>query len=445
MTRPSLHRPTLLPGLPRIWRGVHTLQLGLDPAYAVLVDLPDPVVAHLLDLLDGTRPERAIVQAAADMGISLTEATTLLDVLHEAGLVVPAQRLLPPTLDVAGRRLLSGEATALALRPPRLSRRPPSRGLTASPASLLRKRHQAKVVVAGRSRLAAGVAVALAQAGVGHVHADLSGTVTDEDRITAPLPAAAVGTPRVTAVPEAVEAAAPGTDIRAIRGGNASLIVQFAPDKPVALLALAHLQRRRPYLPVAVREAITVIGPLVPATGRPCLNCLVLHRNQRTSEALRLLPPFSTARPVPAPSRSDPDAMPPPGASASPVPASARFSDEPPPPIPMQDRPVDSPPDARGPAQVVGSPPPPAVWPNGHTAMDDPYAVPNQRPGQEPLSVAGAWAAVGHVVAEALMFLDGGEPESLGAEIEIWSPGRVRRRSWAAHPHCACAAPRRRL
>ena len=44
------------PGLPRVWRGPHTLQLGTDPTRAVLIDLPDPRAAELLDLLDGTRP-----------------------------------------------------------------------------------------------------------------------------------------------------------------------------------------------------------------------------------------------------------------------------------------------------------------------------------------------------------------------------------------------------
>ncbi|WP_305785189.1 hypothetical protein [Symbioplanes lichenis] len=495
MTRPSLQRPTLLPGLPRIWRGVHTLQLGLDPAYAVLVDLPDPVLAHLLDLLDGTRPERTLLHLAADLGIPPAEAGTLLEVLAEAGLVVPAQRLIPPTFDTASRRLLSGEAAALALRPPRLSRRPPSRGQTASPASLLRKRREAKVVVAGRSRLAAGIAVALAQAGIGHIHADLAGTITDEDRITAPLPPSAVGTPRATAVTEAVEAAAPATDTRPIRSAAPALTIQFAPDKPVALLALSHLQRRRPYLPVTVREATTVIGPLVPATGRPCLNCLVLYRNETTSEALRLLPPTAapdqlssdfpeliSPDPVPLdfpdPITPDPvpldfpDPLPP----DCPDPISAALAGPPPttparavpePPAPPSPEPVDPPTAARAHASsdattlgpdfpdASGSPSSawaasegdftlPAAWPDGHTAMDDPYAVPNQRPGQEPLSVAGAWAAIGYVVAEALLFIDGGEPESLGAEVEIWSPSRIRRRTWTPHPNCACASSRRR-
>ncbi|MGH3681909.1 MAG: hypothetical protein ACRDT2_16870, partial [Natronosporangium sp.] len=55
-----LARPTLLPGLRRIWRDRHRLQLGVDPARAVTLQLPEPGTARLLDLLDGTRSERTV-------------------------------------------------------------------------------------------------------------------------------------------------------------------------------------------------------------------------------------------------------------------------------------------------------------------------------------------------------------------------------------------------
>src|SRR3954451_11679902 len=91
-------RPTLIPGLPRVWRGTNTLQLGLDPARAVLLDLPDPRTAQILDLLDGARPERVVVGRAAEYGISPDDVRSLLDTLHAAGLVVPAHTLVPPSL-----------------------------------------------------------------------------------------------------------------------------------------------------------------------------------------------------------------------------------------------------------------------------------------------------------------------------------------------------------
>ncbi|MER6592978.1 hypothetical protein ABT214_14230, partial [Micromonospora purpureochromogenes] len=65
LSRPPLPRPTLLPGLTRLWRDRHTLQLGLDPGRAVLLEVADPRAARLLDLLDGSRSERGILADAA--------------------------------------------------------------------------------------------------------------------------------------------------------------------------------------------------------------------------------------------------------------------------------------------------------------------------------------------------------------------------------------------
>jgi len=42
------------------------------------------------------------------------------------------------------------------------------------------------------------------------------------------------------------------------------------------------------------------------------------------------------------------------------------------------------------------------------------------------------------ITHEALTFLDGGTPETLGAEVVITTPGHTRRRTWAPHPACGC-------
>src|SRR4029453_18222479 len=110
----TLRRPILLPGLARAWRGPHTLQLGVDPPRAISIDLPDPRVARLLDLLDGRRTERAVLARIAADGVSADDSRVLLDALHAAGLVLPAADLLPPALPEAARQRLVGEATALA-------------------------------------------------------------------------------------------------------------------------------------------------------------------------------------------------------------------------------------------------------------------------------------------------------------------------------------------
>jgi hypothetical protein len=287
MTRYRLLRPTLLPGLPRVWRGANTLQLGLDPARAVLVELPDPRAARMLDLLDGTRPERVVLAHAAEQGVAAADAHELLETLRAAGLVLSAPSLLPSSLTADARARLTGEAAALAL------------SRTRTPARILRRRGAARVVVAGRGRLGAGIAVALAEAGVQHVHPDQAGVVAAAELPGGPLRAADVGRPRADAVAEAVIRAAPETRTHPVRRGAASLIVQLAHDQPVGLLAAGHAQRRQPHLCVTVREGVAVVGPLVPRTGGPCLNCIDLFRRERDPGWPELSGQFGGAAPEP--------------------------------------------------------------------------------------------------------------------------------------------------
>lgn len=363
MSRSPLLRPALLPGIARVWRTPHTLQLGLDPCRAVLVELPDPGAAKLLDLLDGTRPERAILRSAAELGIRPDETRALLDSLQAAGLLLSAPSLLPTSLPETTRRLLTPEATALALeraQPPTSlaepgSKPPPAAGQ--SPARVLLRRTKAKIVVTGRGRLAAPIAVALAEAGIGHVEPDLTGAVIEADLPGGPLHAADIGLPRRAAIAAAVQRAAPGTATKPVRRGAATLTIQLGYDQPVELLAARHASRQQPHLAVAIREGAAVIGPFVPAAGGPCLNCLDLHRRDRD-----------------------------------------------------------------------------AGWP-GLGVQLTPEAP-------EPCGVATLLCATSFATAEALTFLDGGKPETLGAAVEITAPGRFRRRSWPVHPACDCAARR---
>jgi hypothetical protein len=361
MTGSPLLRPTLLPGLPRVWRSPNTLQLGLDPARAVLIDLPDPSAARMLDLLDGSRAERVVLADAVEHGVAAADARELLDTLHEVGLVLAAPSLLPPSLTEDARARLRGEATALALHQTAERRAtgpgPPSSAhpgrAQVTPAQRLRRRGAAHVVVAGRGRLGAGIAVALAEAGVGHVHPDQAGAVGRAELAGSPLHAADVGRPLSEAVADAVTRAAPHTETHPVRRGAATLIVQLGYDQPVALLAAGHARRRQPHLPVAIREGAAVIGPFVPRAGAPCLNCVDLHRKERD-----------------------------------------------------------------------------AGWPE----LSAQFAG----PAPEPCGVATILAATAYATAEALAFLDGGAPETLGAAVEIAAPGRFRRRTWPPHPRCEC-------
>lgn len=340
MPRPSaspgpVARPTLLPGLRRLWRDRRTLQLGIDPARAVVLELPDAGAARLLDLLDGTRSERAVLAQARQYDIREADAQALLDTLRTAGLVVGAQTLLPHNLPDPVRRRLADEAAALALR---------GTDTTASPAQILRRRAAARVVVAGHGRLATPVALALAQSGVGHV---------------APAESPRAGGDPTTSLAEAIAQAAPGTRTGPLRRRDTSFVVQVGAAGPAGLAAAGYAGRRVPHLSVAVRDTTAVVGPLVPPTGGPCLNCLDLHRRDR-----------------------DP------------------------------------------------------AWPE--------LAAQLATPGREPCAAATVLSAAGLATGEVLRWLDGETPTTLGAIVEITSPGELRRRSWPPHPRCHCFRGARR-
>ncbi|ASW56623.1 TOMM precursor leader peptide-binding protein [Plantactinospora sp. KBS50] len=272
MASAPLLRPTLLPGLARLWRDRHTLQLGLHPDRAILLEVPNPLLARLLDLLDGAHSERGVLDAAVRLGVPRTDARALLEHLRAAGLLLGAAALLPTSLADQDRRRLLAEAVAIALTD--------ATG-AASPAQVLRRRNAARVAVTGRGRLAAPIAVAVGQSGVGNITVDLPGRVEPADLVGAGLSAGDIGRDRSGAVADALTRIVPAVRVGPDRRDRADLVVQVGTDRPAALVAARYAQRRQPHLLVDVREGVAVIGPFVPALGRPCLHCLDLHRQDR--------------------------------------------------------------------------------------------------------------------------------------------------------------------
>ncbi|MBQ1025599.1 hypothetical protein [Micromonospora sp. C95] len=272
MTRAAEHppspRPCLLPGLTRLWRDRYTLQLGLGRERAVLVEMADPRAVRLLDLLDGTRSERQVLTGT---DVRPEHARALLDALRTAGLVVPAHTLVPRDLTGPRRTRLAAEAGALAV----------ATRLPGSPAQVLRRRLAARVTITGGGALGPAIAVALAQAGVGHVHPDLPGTVRPLDLVGTGIAATEIGRPLDAATRAAVQRAAPGTGTGPLRRPRPDLVVQLGSDRPAALLAAGHAQRRQPHLLVDIQEGVPAVGPLVRPPVGPCLRCLDLHRADR--------------------------------------------------------------------------------------------------------------------------------------------------------------------
>ena len=189
-------RPTLLPGLRRLWRDRHAVQLGTDPRRAVVLEFADPRLARVLDLLDGSRTEQAVLRDAATLGITEPAAVALLSTLRDGGLAVDAHTLVPPGLPEPVRRGLTTEIAALAL------------GREVAPAVAIRRRAAAHVLVTGYGRLAVPIAAALAQAGVGHVDTAVSGRTRPSDAAPGGLSPADAGR---LPLPQLPRPAPPGT------------------------------------------------------------------------------------------------------------------------------------------------------------------------------------------------------------------------------------------
>jgi bacteriocin biosynthesis cyclodehydratase domain-containing protein len=262
VSRPSLPRPTLLPGLRPLWRDRHTVQLGTDPEQAMVLEFPHPAAAKLLELLDGSRTERAITDEMGRIGMPAADVHEILTAMIEAGLVVAAHTLMPSALPADQRKRIGREATALALR---FRERP------ASPATILRRRYAARVIIADDGPFARLLAPALLEAGVGKVG-------------------------RVTEAGGAATSVASGqsTPIRA----DDAFVVQVG---RMTRIAIRGSRQRNPHLAIGVRDGVAIVGPLVPPTGGPCLRCLDLHRADRDPAWPRLAAQLADKHAEPTP------------------------------------------------------------------------------------------------------------------------------------------------
>jgi hypothetical protein len=232
-----MSRPTLLPHLRPMWRDRTTLQLGTDPAHAIVVEFAAAATSRVLDLLDGSRTEAQVVRDAAAHGIPADHVLAVIGALGRAGALVAAHTLVPARLPEPARRRLVAEAVSLAVT-----------GVPdgTTPAQLLRRRASARVWVGGGGPLRALLVDTLRAAGIGRVHAGEPG----EARTRPPR--------------------------------DATFAVRLGPDRaPAALLARAYERRCLAHLSVWLRDATVVVGPLVGPRDSPCLNCLELHRCDR--------------------------------------------------------------------------------------------------------------------------------------------------------------------
>ncbi len=235
----------LKPALRRAWRDGATLQIGVDPARALLLAGLGDEEARALGRLDGTRTRDEL---SADPA-----SRRLLTLLGHAGALdedAPAPGALGP------------DGASLSLLHPV----PGAAGLA------LEGRARSRVRVLGAGRVGAAVVGLLVAAGVGGVEAVDAAPVTPADLLPAGHRADVLGLPRDAA---AASAGRPGgrPDIVVVAPAGSTPVTEELAERLVA--------DRVPHLLVTVRETTGAVGPLVLPGSTACLTCVDLHRRDR--------------------------------------------------------------------------------------------------------------------------------------------------------------------
>jgi bacteriocin biosynthesis cyclodehydratase domain-containing protein len=267
-------RPLVKPALRRLWRDPATLQLGIDPAYAIVLGGVDLADANLLDLLDGTRE---LAEASAEAERQGHEPGRIHDLIKALGDAA--------ALDVAPTSAGPVDATRVPdLLSLSLLHREPG-----SASRVMTAREHTTVEVLGAGRVGASIVTLLAAAGIGNVLVSDGGSIRHADFAPGGVRAPGV---RQGSRAEATRALLAGsrTTMGASSGARRAPRSDSSPAESTAILAPAGSVvppewlgqvRHRPHLPVIIRETTALIGPLVLPGLSPCLRCVELSRGDR--------------------------------------------------------------------------------------------------------------------------------------------------------------------
>jgi hypothetical protein len=269
-------RPQLKPALRRVWRDRSTLQLGLDPAHAVVISGLDPGSARLIETLDGTRDLTGVAQGALRLGLDRRQLDELLALLARAGVLEDGAGDMAELAALAGlsrdeRDRLGPDVAAASL----------VRRGTVGDGPLARRRRSV-VQVVGAGRVGAAVVTLLASAGVGAVVVDDAGITAHADVGPAALAVEDVGVRRQEAAVRAARRIAPSvrsTLPSGRRHPDLAVIASGAGVDPA--IADRLLRAGVPHLVTRVRETTGVVGPLVLPGRSSCQRCYELHRSDR--------------------------------------------------------------------------------------------------------------------------------------------------------------------
>jgi bacteriocin biosynthesis cyclodehydratase domain-containing protein len=254
----------LKPALRRLWRDPATLQLGIDPEYAVVLGGVDLEDASLLELLDGTREVAELSAEAQRRGHGPDRVDHLIKALGDAAALDDA-----PASQPVGDPRRQPDLLSLSL----LHREP------GAAARVMAARQRASVEVLGAGRVGASLAMLLAAAGVGHLELSDSGPVRQAD--FAPGGVRSPGSRQASRAEAArVLLTSSATEPRP-HGAPADSTVVLAPTGSIVPPEWLGQVRHRTHLPVVIRETTAVIGPLVLPGRSPCMRCVELTRGDR--------------------------------------------------------------------------------------------------------------------------------------------------------------------
>ncbi|MCL3859852.1 ThiF family adenylyltransferase [Actinotalea sp. K2] len=261
-TDPADVRLRLRPGLTVLWRSPTRVQIGTDPRWAVTLTDLSPSAARALRSLPSGADLRALRAAFRREAVPPTESDLLVTHLRTARLLVP-----PPSTAPAPSAGLEPDVTAWSML---------SEG--GDGAAVLRRRRSAVVRVVGLGRTGVGLAGLLAAAGIGTVELDDDRPVTPSDLGVGGYTTRDLHRPRQVAAGRVLQEVAPLVRTRTPRHGRVDLVVLVEAGAADPVRSHPLVADRVAHLSVVLREASTLVGPLVHPGRSACLRCVDLHR-----------------------------------------------------------------------------------------------------------------------------------------------------------------------
>jgi hypothetical protein len=262
----------LKPTARQLWRAPDEVQLGADPARAVVLRGVEDAHARLLAALDGSHDRAALCAMANAAGLDAAEVDGLLGELAAAGVLDDAASATGLADHRDLRSLLPWERLQLGGDLAAWSQH----GGDSAPAQRARRRRAATVRVAGADRVGAQVCTLLGSAGVGALDVVDDAVTAPTDLAPGGLPPNALDQPRTIAIADRLAQTAPS-----LRSPDPRPAVCVLVGRPAFSVAPDLMRDGIAHLLVDVRPGSTLVGPLVLPGRSACLSCVDRFRTDR--------------------------------------------------------------------------------------------------------------------------------------------------------------------